>query len=229
MPYVFGLAPAQALFRDSKNDEVKPLIVEHLKALELVPTEPLVAVIKDLCDNFYRSRPLNESGYARVRKASISDLRQQRELYRRIHQGQGERCAVCGVRFSSGPAEETLDHVIPWRLGGDPPGGWNWQLLCRRCNHAKDTWLAAYSVPENQNWIYKEIAQMTSLGSGDVGERGRYLVLRHFGKCQEKGCDATPKSSELRVVRNSPLGLPVFDHLTVRCVKHADAAGIVKS
>lgn len=220
LPLLFGLMPVTAAFRSSPYVEVKPIIHRHLVDIGVNPSTLLVSVIKDLCDNFDRTRFRDGPPALRPRKASISDLRAQPELYRRLRGSQGARCAVCGCTFADGPREETLDHVIPWRLGGDPPGGWNWQLLCRRCNTAKDTLLGAYLAPEYSNWIFPDPIGQSGASGVELHERGRYLALRHFARCQEPGCEVTPQSGALKVVRTRLTGFSVLDHLTVLCEAH---------
>lgn len=227
MPLMFGLMPVSAAFRESPYVEVKPIIQRHLNDIGIEPSPLLLSVIKDLCDNFDRTRFRDGPPALRPRKSSISDLRSQPDLYRRMRQLQGSRCAVCGCTFGDGQREETLDHVIPWRLGGDPPGGWNWQLLCRRCNTAKDTLLAAYLAPEYSNWIFPgPIGQPSALGL-ELHERGRYLALRHYGKCQDPDCEVTARIGALRVARTRPNGFSVLDHLTVLCDSHCATAHLV--
>lgn len=222
VPLMFGLMPVAAAFRKSPYIEVKPIIQSHLADIGVKPSSLLVSIVKDLCDNFDRTRFRDGPPALRPRKASISDLRAQPELYRRLRVSQGARCAVCGCTFADGRREETLDHVIPWRLGGDPPGGWNWQLLCRRCNTAKDTLLAAYMAPEYLNWIFPDPIGQSSASGVELHERGRYLALRHYGKCKEPGCEVNPQQGALRVVRSRPAGFAVLDHLTVRCELHCE-------
>jgi len=219
LPQVFGLIPVNAIIERPPYGSVKPLIAEHLASLGVPRSELLVNIVKDLCDNFDRTRIRDGDPRLRVRKSSIADLRQAPDLYRKLRTSQGARCRVCGTEFSEGKKEETLDHVIPWRLGGDPPGGWNWQLLCRRCNSAKDTIFSAFATPEYVNWIYSDL-MLRAPSADSVSERGRYLVLKHYGRCQTRDCTASPSNSELWVVRSVPSGLPVFDHLTVACDRH---------
>ena len=221
LPMLFGLMPVAATFRASPYLEVKPLIIRHLLDLGVEPSPVLVAIVKDLCDNFDRTRLREGPAALRPRKNSIGDLRAQPDLYKRIRDRQGVRCAVCGTLFSAGAKEETLDHVVPWRLGGDPPGGWNWQLLCRRCNNAKDTLLAAYATPEFSNWIFPDLVSRAGANGINLNERGRYVALRHFTRCQAEPCTAGHHNSELFVVRKSESGFSVFDHLTVVCEHHA--------
>jgi hypothetical protein len=227
VPLMFGLMPMPAAFRQSPYSEVKPIITQHLAELGITATPLLVAIVKDLCDNFDRTRFRDGPAALRPRKSTISDLRSQPDLYKRLRGEQGARCAVCGCSFADGQLEETLDHVIPWRLGGDPPGGWNWQLLCRRCNCAKDTLVAAYAVPEFSNWIFPDpIGRPTALGT-ELNERGRYLALCHFARCQAGGCSASAKIAHLNVVRARPSGFSVLDHLTVVCETHIGAGVVV--
>lgn len=225
LPHIFGLMPVDATFRKSPYIEVKPIIAQHLEGLGVEPTSTLVAIIKDLCDNFDRTRFRDGPPALRPRKQSIGDLRQQPTLYKLIRERQGRRCGVCGTEFSAGPREETLDHVIPWRLGGDPPGGWNWQLLCRRCNNAKDTLIAAYATPEYFNWIFPDPIGRHDAQGIDINERGRYLALRHFGHCQVERCGRGPSDDELRVARRCRTGFSVLDHLSVVCTRHSNEFG----
>lgn len=220
MPLLFGLMPATAAFRESSYIQVKPIIAHHLVDIGVEPSPLLVAIVKDLCDNFDRTRFRDGPPSLRPRKASIADLKAQPELYKKIRQHQGARCAVCGTNFGGGPLEETLDHVIPWRLGGDPPGGWNWQLLCRRCNNSKDTLVAAYATPEFVNWIYPQPIGQKDCAGLELHERGRYLALRHYAKCQAEGCENGPREAHLQVARRYASGFSVLDHLTVLCTEH---------
>ena len=226
LPQIFGLMPVRATFRSSPYLEIKPIIIQHLDDLKITHTPALIDIIKDLCDNFDRTRSIEGRSSLRPRKNSISDLRQQAPLYKKIRERQNHRCATCGTNFSFGLKEETLDHVIPWRLGGDPPGGWNWQLLCRRCNTAKDTLLSAYTAPEFSNWIFPDQLVKATANGIDLNDRGRYVALRHFGQCQDGMCAVQPKDGELFVVRKCESGFSVLDHLTVLCEQHKDAFGL---
>lgn len=226
VPLIFGLIPKPAVFRADATSAVKPMIREHLKSFGLDENELLVDVLKDLSDNIYRTGYSAGPARTRPRKASIADLRQQPELYRSIRAKQGARCACCGCLFGLGDKEETLDHVIPWRLGGDPPGGWNWQLLCKRCNGAKDTLVSALTLPEYQNWIYSDFVRTLQPNADVISERGRYLVLKYYGRCQVPNCNAMPATQELAVTKNSSAAFPVFDHTSVACVEHCLHLGL---
>jgi 5-methylcytosine-specific restriction endonuclease McrA len=227
LPHIFGLMPIAATYRSSPYIEVKPIIAEHLESLGIESKPSLVAIIKDLCDNFDRTRRRVGAAGIRPRKSTISDLRQLPDLHKNIRARQGHRCAVCGTQFSVGENEETLDHVIPWRLGGDPPGGWNWQLLCRRCNCAKDTLLACYVAPEYMNWVFPDLLNHQDWQGEELSERGRYLMLRHYAQCQAPRCASSPTQAKLFVARKSRLGFSVFDHLVVVCEAHRDIFGAI--
>jgi 5-methylcytosine-specific restriction endonuclease McrA len=222
LPHIFALMPAAAAVRDQRHIEIKPIIIAHLNDISVEPSNVLIDIIKDLCDNYDRTRWSEVDPKLRVRKASISDLRQQRRLYQQIRNRQGARCAVCGTTFSSGLKEETLDHVIPWRLGGDPPGGWNWQILCRRCNGAKDTLFSSCATSEYVNWIFDDLARIREpqRAANFISEKGRYLALTYYRKCQHAGCDADAKVQELHVKKKTTSGFAIFDHLMILCAKH---------
>jgi hypothetical protein len=223
LPQIFGLMPVEATIREVPYMEVKPFIIAHLTAIGAPVRDTLVNIIKDLCDNFDRTKWREGEVRSRARKASIGDLRQQPELYRRIRDRQGARCAVCGTLFGARGQEETLDHVIPWRLGGDPPGGWNWQLLCRRCNGAKDTLFSAFATSEYVNWIFSDLTSVKGTAQINyLSEKGRYLALAHYKSCRHPGCGATSVSGNLYVKKRTRTGFAIFDHLTVLCSQHLD-------
>lgn len=226
VPLIFGLLPRSALFRVDAAAPIKPTIREHMRRLGLVDDELLVDVLKDLSDNFHRTGYSTEPARNRPRKATIADLRQQPELYKSIRGRQGGRCACCGVAFGEGPKEETLDHVLPWRLGGDPPGGWNWQLLCKRCNGAKGTLVSALTLPDYQNWIFPELTRTLNPSSETIDEKGRYLVLKYYTQCQFAQCNAGPENTQLVVVEKSADAFAVFDHASVACAEHQLALGL---
>lgn len=220
LPAVFALMPREAAMRTDPYQEIKPLIRKHLVDLGVTTDDLLVDLIKVLCDNFERTRPTSDlGGRTRPRKASISDLRQQIGLYKRIRESQNHRCAACGANLNS--TQETLDHVIPWRLGGDPAEGANWQILCEICNSGKSDLLTSFMLPEYFNWIYTEkTGQSVEYSIGMISRRTRYLALSASPKCSVPGCPATAATAQLYVVRQSEHGLSVFDHLEVLCEQH---------
>lgn len=69
-------------------------------------------------------------------------------LVRRLSEAQNHRCAYCGIamrfswepraRFLGGMNVATIDHVVPWGLGG--PNDWeNLIAACKLCNNARGT------------------------------------------------------------------------------------------
>ena len=123
---------------------------------------------------------------------------------------QNNRCRVCGVNFAGGE-DETLDHVIPFRLVGDVPSGANWQLLCPKCNGGKGQLFSFIQSSAWQNWIY---------GKSDVdviNQEARYVLLSSYGKCARPSCSHHASSSQLFVVHSKKNGLPIVDHLAIYC------------
>src|SRR5690606_22808776 len=112
VPLVYGLLHREALSPANARRPLKPLIRAHLSALGARVDEEVVAILQYVIYHYtstlgfpYRQRP---------RKMTIGDLRANRRMYNAIRARQFDRCALCGISFD-GAAEETLDHVLPWR------------------------------------------------------------------------------------------------------------------
>lgn len=215
VPLVFGLLPVSALTRRRPDERIKPLIRQHLKDLGLPTEEPLVDALKDVADQYFDAalRPSGE----RKRKLGIESVRALRgDTYAELRARQAGRCAVCGARLGADTVE-TLDHIIPWLLVGDPFDGSNWQLLCADCNSGKREWLSALQSPQANNWHY---------GAGDTLPfaeptlEARYVALAVAGHCQFSECSVRPNSGQLRVRRQVASGLAVVDNLAVLCEDH---------
>lgn len=218
VPLVFGLQPADALMRKSPHQEVKPSIRSHLSALGLEPDEELVEILKRIADQYLKMR-LN-----RGRKWGVSDIKAANlSLFSAIARRQGNRCAVCGIPFGD-KERETLDHVLPWGLAGDPIDGSNWQLLCERCNVGKGSFLATLQSQEAFNWVYT--CRLSDLSAANNRER-RYVVLACAGRCSEAGCGATPRTARLRLVKTLESGLAVADNLQVVCELHVKTRALM--
>ena len=145
VPLVFGLIPRDALHRVRPDQRIKPIIRAHLSTLSVDYDEELVHLIKRVSDQYYDSAVRRDPSVRR-RKMGIEGVRAlRRGIYEGLVARQMGRCAVCGVRFGKN-AVETLDHILPWCLAGDPYDGSNWQLLCERCNQGKREWLSAFPV-----------------------------------------------------------------------------------
>ena len=227
MPLVFGLTPTEAIFRKDRYALIKPSIRRHLVNVGIGDSdETLVSIIKTICDNLYQtnSSPNSRGSDISARKSQISDLRLRKNLYVELRGIQGNRCRVCGIPFSNQDIEETLDHIVPWHVGGDPPGGVNWQILCRRCNSAKSSLLSSLSLLEYSNWIYDRLCGNISSGRPDqLSNAGRYLALTLFRKCMHVKCGKEPSEKRLYIKKRGALGLSVFDHLVVICEDHIDS------
>ncbi|HXJ23751.1 MAG TPA: protein kinase [Polyangia bacterium] len=208
--------PILALARRRPDDRIKPIIRTHLSELGVALDERLVGVLKQLADQYYDS--VLREPYARQRKMGIEGVRAlRRGTYRALLERQANRCAVCGVPFAGG-ADETLDHILPWCLAGDPYDGSNWQILCPPCNRGKREWLSAWQSPQSLNWFYGTTDTLpTEVPSAEV----RYLALALAGRCQSKGCTSGPTTSELVLVRRVDSGLAILDNLIVLCRKDA--------
>jgi hypothetical protein len=219
VPLVFGLLPVEALVRRSPDQLVKPSIRAHLAKVGVPTRESLVDVLKSVADQLWSTWPMSiRYGNARCRrKGSITDLRANPFLYKKMLTSQGRRCAVCGSSFEA-PGDETLDHTVPFRIIGDVPDGANWQILCPSCNGGKAERLSALQSLEALNWAYSDA---TGSFVRTPSLRTRYVVLAQAGRCECTGCGARPNTTRLLVQRISETGLWVADNLHVRCQTHA--------
>lgn len=220
IPLVFGLMPKSALYREKKDQRIKPLVRDHLCSIGFKSIdEELVAVIKEISDQYYYSggqRPLRS-------KLSISDIRMgYRRDYNKLRESQNNRCKICGVKLSD--SEEHLDHKIPFRLIGDIPGGINWQLLCNKCNTGKSSYLSALQPLVSQNWIYGSLTDETTnpedASDTQWGYAVRYSNLSQKKMCEHEGCQSNTFNSKLSLKIKNISGLPIIDNLIVLCEKH---------
>lgn len=227
LPLMFGLMPRAGALRSSAYMEIKPLIREHLRHLEIPDEDLLVDLLKDLCDNFDRTQPNDPSRRRfRPRKFGIGDVRQLQPVYARLRESQRYRCAICGAAFD-GKVAETLDHIIPWRLGGDPPEGSNWQILCKPCNDGKSDLISSIALVEYFNWVYADTKDVVpDLSENKISLRSRYLLLSCREQCELETCKMGPTGAELVIVRRAKTGFSVFDHLAVYCVAHVESASL---
>jgi len=216
VPLVFGLLPHASIHRQRLDERVKPAIRSHLGQLGVPLNEPLVNVLKEISDHYFEAvvRP----DRSRARKLGLESVRAlRRGAYYQLLERQAGRCAICGALLGT-EAEETLDHIIPWALIGDPFDGSNWQLLCMDCNLGKREWLSVFQSPQALNWHY---------GIGDappVGEptrEARYIALATAGKCQARECTLRPREGKLLLRCRHQTGLAVVDNLVAFCERHA--------
>lgn len=228
IPLVFGLLPRRAIFRSRGVTRIKPFIVDHLISVGIGGGDSdLIDIVKEIADQLYYAMR-NQRRKWGVSKLRVSD----RDLYRKLQDNQRKRCAVCGVLLHC--VDETLDHKIPFRLVGDVPDGSNWQLLCDKCNRGKSSWFSALQPPCVGNWAYEDLDADDLTGEvidiesafGRVGETLRYCVLASGRQCEANGCGRTARDGPLAVVLQTTTGLPVMDHMQVRCEEHAGSARI---
>jgi hypothetical protein len=193
----------------------------HLESLGIGPDEVLVDILKSVADQYYETQS-EGTGWSiqRKRKFGLADIKAlDRNLYRKMVQHQSGRCNVCGILLEQAE-EETLDHILPWRLVGDMPGGTNWQILCKSCNSGKRAWFSALQSPEGMNWVYAGHDQVIPHDRPTL--ETRYVVLVQLNACQADGCAHTASSSQLHLAKCLPSGLAVADNLTVYCEHHRD-------
>jgi 5-methylcytosine-specific restriction endonuclease McrA len=219
VPLVFGLIPSRALVRAKRDERIKPHIREHLTYIGLAPDEGLIDIIKAVADQYYTTQSEGSLGASvRPRKYGISDIKAlNHKLYQQILKRQNRRCAICGIVLSRA-TEETLDHILPWRLVGDVPTGANWQILCQECNSGKQAWFSALQSPQAMNWVYGRHDQ--PIPSDRPTLETRYVVLAQYGICQSPGCALTPASSRLSLWKVHKSGLAIADNLSALCETH---------
>lgn len=217
VPLVFGLLPLKAVDRMRYDIKVKPLIEVHLEQLGIDPDPELLDVLKAIADQFYMTKDKRSEYY--MTKSKISHVRAMKgEVYKTLKSRQRNRCAVCGVAFD-GTVDETLDHIIPWRLLGDVHDGSNWQILCCRCNRGKGSLLSVYQSPEAVNWVYNK-RNFIADGDDILSDEARYVVIAARRKCS---CGAGALSSRLHVQKARVLSMPVADAYEVFCAEHLDS------
>ncbi|WP_408963201.1 HNH endonuclease [Nonomuraea angiospora] len=135
-------------------------------------------------------------------------------MYALLQKRQSGRCATCGDPF--GNIKETLDHIVPWRLGGDPLDGSNWQVLCGPCNGGKSNFISILQDAIAHNWLYgKEITV-----GGPMADTARYMALRQYPRCQADNCTADAESARLLVALQDPAGMYLMHNLQVLCDRH---------
>lgn len=132
---------------------------------------------------------------------------------------QGHRCGVCGWHFGEANhpgridtlAVPTLDHRVPYRLGGDQTS--NIWILCHLCNVIKHARLhvGEHGPIWTNNYVYWPRQQAVA-----------FWVLMRDRRCKAAACTATAATSRLRVVRLSNCGAWVFDNCLTVCEDHLD-------
>lgn len=215
VPLIYGLTPAEAWQRPRRVGQpaLRPLITAHLERMGIPTRDLLIDVLVAICDQ-YRSTDRNQNIFSHVKKFRMRDVRAQRGIYALLQKRQSGRCATCGDLLSD--IKETLDHIVPWRLGGDPLDGSNWQILCELCNGGKSHFISILQDAIALNWLYgKEITV-----GGPMAPAARYMALRQNRKCQVDNCQADAESARLIVAMQDPAGLHLMHNLQVLCDRH---------
>lgn len=155
-----------------------------------------------------------------ARRSSLGDLPYptRRSLFDR----QNNRCAVCGWSFSTFPlpshrssteAEATLDHIIPFRLGGDRRE--NLGVLCGLCNSIKN---AAIHVGERGRvWIDNFIYGQTRV---NYRRSVAFWTLARDKVCRWDSCNNGAFDGQLFAVRRDNTGGWVLDNCVTCCSLH---------
>jgi len=217
VPLAFGLMPPN-LFQIPNHPfrQVKPSIVAHLQFHNADATDvELIEIIKHICDHYVDC--VRDPARAARRKSGMRDLKANRQLYDKVMTRQHGRCSLCGVLFSS-IVHETLDHVIPYKLLGDPPDALNWQVLCNECNGGKAHYISALQSPEAWNWIYGQVNRDT----GSISQELRYVALSSRAKCARVGCDNNAKLKQMHIRRSAGLaaGIGILWNVEIMCEDH---------
>jgi len=207
VPYFFYLIPTDLITAENeKYNLVKPLIRSHLKLIGVrSQDEDLVDTIKRIGDHF------SDCIYERnSRKRSIADLRMDYKLYQKFLDYQKYRCRSCGVLLDDNNQE--LDHIIPYKLLGDPLDGANWQILCSKCNLGKGGLFSPLQSNDALNWIYdkKDVEK--------ISDKLHFLCFALFKKCSICGSDTA--TTELRIKKKASTGLSIASNMVVVCDKH---------
>lgn len=167
---------------------------------------------------------LLSSGAAEIgRRRSVGDLPygSRRQLYEQ----QGWRCSICGWDFRVAPtpdrteaeAKATLDHVIPYRLGGDNLR--NLAIVCGLCNSVKG---ASIHVGENGRvWIGNHVYSQSERGAA-------FWTFLRDRRCRRPACLRDATTTRLYAIRHDDRGPWTVDNLTTSCAEHRGTADAVR-
>lgn len=180
------------------NDQLEPALFEHLY---------------DLINSVYRHWVKTKRGT--LGKYSIGDVRSRHTtVFNGLMLGQGHRCAYCGYSFAEIPGEQTLDHIIPFRLGGDHMCGSNWQILCKTCNWKKKDMLSIFQHRVANDWIY-HLQRWTPEQEDRTGKkRIEFAVILRDKKCKQ--CESGPTEKQLFAI-NETTGLSIPSNMVCVC------------
>ena len=153
-PLFFYLTPHRVLTKSLVGHRYKKVISKYHNDLGIKENPLLTDIIFHMSDQYFlTSKTLNPDKHYIKKKATLAKLRTNPLLYSKVLSRQNEKCDVCGVDFFSN-TNFHLDHIIPWRLLGDPDDALNWRMLCDKCNIGKGSFLSAMQQKEFNNWHY---------------------------------------------------------------------------
>jgi len=185
------------------NDQLDPVLFEQLY---------------DLINSVYRHWLKTKRGT--LGKYSIADVRSRHTtVFNELMLGQGHRCAYCGYSFAEIPGEQTLDHIIPYRLGNDHMCGSNWQILCKTCNIEKKDMFSIFQHRVANDWIY-HLKNWTPEQESRTGKnRIQFTVILRDKKCKQ--CGSGPTEKQLFAI-NETTGLSIPTNMVCVCEDYPD-------
>lgn len=215
-----------ALFTQGNPDYEELAFAMIEKEITAVPSEMTIQMLATI---YRRLRSARTSG-----RAYTTSLDLETSTHRALLDGQGGACLVCRYKFYDVSADSlhetdlsyfeeeyrpfegevfleqyfrrpTLDHVIPYFLGGDGPE--NWQILCETCNAGKG---ASLSWLNRKGWM-----PATSLSEVlNLTPALRYSALSSANMRVENDRLAPGKS--IRLFKKDTARLLYLDNLSVR-------------
>ena len=144
---------------------------------------------------------------------------------RLLYQRQGYRCAVCGWEFRAEPGSErteseaqaTLDHVVPFRLGGDQRA--NLWILCGLCNAIKGS--CVHVGEYGRVWIGNHVYWSSERATA-------FWVFLRDQHCRSLDCGEGPRSGRLFATRSGDRGKWTLDNMLTKCESHARGLDVVR-
>lgn len=204
-----SLLPAKALDA-AYQGSIDAAIDEHLFALGLVLSADEKRVIRDVCINLRKFSGLTARA-ARNSTFGLAQVKAQSSTYHAIRARQCDRCVWCGAGLNRTDIKETLEHVSPKHIGDDFSDGRNWALACASCNAGKSDTLAWAA----NAYAHDYVRRSDLLNIAAISREHRWAVLMRDKRCAY--CSASPKKTELFIVRRVRTGLPVPANCAAAC------------
>jgi len=135
-------------------------------------------------------------------------------IYNEIIAAQNYRCLFCGYQFIEDESDIDLDHILPFKIGGDPTNGSNWQFLCKDCNYGKRDLFSYLQHRVAFGWVYHLSGWVPETEGRMDKSRIRFIVLARDKKCEI--CSTGPRDVRLEVVNNTN-GLSIPTNMICLC------------